>query len=500
MRKYTLEIVVFITGMGVMVFELVGSRVLAPYVGTTIMVWSVLIGTILAFLSAGYWWGGKIADRKIDYKTFSSIIFSAALLVVLTGFVKQPLINFLENHLRNFRLEAFIATFILFGPGSFFMAAVSPYAVRLRIGSLKDTGRVVGNLYSISTLGSIAGTFLTGLVLVPLMGNTKIIFSLAVTLLIASLLAYREKSLIPKVAAVLLVVLSFSFSEKIDYHFLPVHFIHSAYQDIAIVDSIDPFNNTNRPVKLEFTSPTTIQSAMFSDSDTDLAIPYTRFFKYLPQYFAPNLHDALVIGGAGYSYPKDFLRSYPNGYIDVAEIDPVMTQTAEKYFRLTQDPRLTIYEEDGRTYLNHNQKKYDAVFVDAFRTFVAPFQLTTKETAQRISDSLNDNGIVLVNMIQSINGDEGKFFRAEYNTYKQVFPQLYVFRVYFEDPAAVQNIILVGTKSSRRMDLTSKDEVIESYLKQVWTGTVADDVPVITDDFAPVADYMLTASRAIKYK
>jgi spermidine synthase len=504
MKKYLLEITVFITGMGIMVFELVGSRILAPYVGTTIMVWSALIGVILAALSLGYWWGGKIADQRADYRYFSLIIFFSAVLVALTAVIKLPVINFLEAHMQSFRWEAIWASLILFAPGSFFMAVVSPYAVRLRLASVKESGRTVGRLYSISTIGSIMGTFLTGMVLVPLIGNTKILFSLSGLLLLTSILVFSDRWMKAKVGGLLIVFLGIFFADKIDYHFLPLNFIHSAYLDIAVVpgtdiySDIDNGNPTGRPILQIFTGPTTIQSAMFSDNDNDLVIPYTKFFRVLSEFFHPGANRSLMIGGAGYSFPKDFIARHPASNIDVVEIDPKMTKVAREFFNLKDGSGITTYNEDGRTFLNRNQNKYDEIFIDSFKTFVAPFQLTTLETAQKVYDSLSERGVVLINMLQSINGDSGKFFRAEYATYKKVFPELYVFRVQAEDPNAVQNIMLVASKNSERQELVSTEPQTNAYLQQAWNGDIAEDVPVITDDFAPVSDYMLAASRIVK--
>ncbi|MDP2648033.1 MAG: fused MFS/spermidine synthase [Candidatus Yanofskybacteria bacterium] len=504
MKKYLLEIIVFIAGMSIMVFELVGSRILAPYVGTTIMVWSALIGVILAFLSAGYWWGGRIADRKADYKYFCGIIFMAGVSVGLTALIKIPVINFLDQYFRSFQWEAVWISIVLFGPASFFLAAVSPYAVRLRLSSVKESGEIVGGLYAISTIGSIVGTFLTGMVLVPLVGNTKILFALAAVLLFASVLAYRQSWLKARVAVLALVLILPFFSSRIDYYFIPLNFVNSAYMDIAVAEDIysyvDPETGAtvSRQVIEMYTSPTAIQSAIFADGSDELVLEYSKLFRVLPKFFHPNVEKALLIGGAGYTAAKDFLNQNTEGTIDVVEIDPKMTEIAKKYFNLEEGPRLGIYHEDGRTYLNKNKKKYDLVMVDAFHAFIAPYQLTTLEAVQKIHNSLNDDGIAMINIYQSINGDGGKFFRAEYATFKEIFPQLYVFRVQSPDLDTVQNLILIATKSSERRDMLSDNEEVAQYLQRAWDGEVDDDMPILTDDFAPTEHYMASAREMTK--
>jgi spermidine synthase len=198
-----------------------------------------------------------------------------------------------------------------------------------------------------------------------------------------------------------------------------------------------------------------------------------------------------MLGGCAYSYPKDFLKRFPNAHMDVVEIDPVMTELAKKYFRLKEDARLTTYHEDARRFLNRSDKTYDVIYGDAFNSISSvPFQLTTKEAIQREYDLLNDGGVVLANLISSIDGTSGKFLRAEYATYRSIFPQVYLFPVAFpENGARVQNILLVAIKSDVSPLFESKDSELAEYLKHRWQKEVKNDLPILTDDYAPVDYY-----------
>ncbi len=507
MKKYLLPIVVFISGIAIMTFEVVGSRVLAPFVGTSIMVWSSLIGVMLLALALGYWWGGKVADSNPNLKFFSSIIFFAAIFIGLTAFLKLPILNFIDKNMKDLRLESFLASFLLFAPGSFFLAAISPYAVKLKLINIKESGSTVGNLSAISTVGSILGTFLTGFVLVLYFGNTKIILMLSVLLLLLSLFVYIEALRKIKIGILaVLVLISFFGADRLDAFFLPAGVIqvNSQYSDIMIAKDTDNFSdiNTNsgtgRPILKIYTGPGTVQSGMFTDNDNSLVFPYTKFFHTLSTFFEPNIKSALAVGGGAYSFPKDLLKNYPESTVDVVEIDPMMTEVAKKYFNLPETSRLTSYNEDGRVFLNKNTKKYDAIYMDSFRTFVPPYQLATKEAVEKIYQSLNDNGVVMVNILSALTGDKSKFFQAEYQTYKEFFPNLYVFRVQVPFSDVSQNLILVASKSSTPITLVSKDKDIQSYLDHSWGEPVADDIPILTDDHAPVAEYMLADSTSIK--
>jgi len=195
MRKILLELVVFICGAVVMIFEIVGSRILGPYIGTSIFVWTSLIGIILASLSLGYWFGGKMADRNPSFKQLVWIIIIAAFFIGLTISGKEDLLGLLSRQFTGIRMQAVISTIILFAPASVFLGMVTPYAVRLKIKDVKSSGRTVGNLYAISTIGSIIGTFLAGFVLIPFLGSTNILVLIAALLIITALLIILVKKI-----------------------------------------------------------------------------------------------------------------------------------------------------------------------------------------------------------------------------------------------------------------------------------------------------------------
>jgi spermidine synthase len=169
-----------------------------------------------------------------------------------------------------------------------------------------------------------------------------------------------------------------------------------------------------------------------------------------------------------------------------------VTELAKKYFRLEENPRLTIYHEDGRVFLNKTQGKYDVIFGDAFNSLHSlPYQLTTKEAVQKKYNILNDDGVVILNLISAIEGEKGKFLRAEYATYKSLFPQVYLFPVAGSGYGnIVQNIILVALKSEKDQTFNDSDPKLNEYLQHLWKKTVDADIPILTDNFAPVAYYI----------
>jgi hypothetical protein len=191
-RKFSSEIIVFISGAVVMILELTGTRILAPYAGTSIIVWTSLIGVILGFLSMGYAFGGKLADRLQSYKKLGDLLLISAGLVVLINIVR-PLGLFLSEFLfRDVRIGSVFLAVFLFGPASFALGMIPTYCVRLKMKVLKNSGATVGRLYALSTLGSIVGTFLGGFVLIALFGNRNIIYVLSLILVFTSAISYSH--------------------------------------------------------------------------------------------------------------------------------------------------------------------------------------------------------------------------------------------------------------------------------------------------------------------
>ena len=485
LKGYLLEIVVFICGAVVMIFELTGSRILAPYLGNSIFVWSSLIGVILGSLSFGYWYGGKLADKKASLKTFSLIILLSALTLLITTLIKDGVLNLILNITNktsiNLKWSSLIVVIILFTLPSALLGMVSPYAVKLKLKSLKTSGRAVGNLYAISTLGSIVGTFLAGFWLIPLVGSTKILYIQVLLLIVAASLVYVKKIFYLNIS--LFIIAMFFTVSAFSKSYLD---FDTQYHRVWVEMARDKRNNEKM---LIMRTGYLDSSSMYVNSD-ELAAEYTKYFN-LAKHFNPKFKKTLMIGGAAYSYPKYYLKNFPDKYIDVVEIDPGLTALAKKYFKLKSSKYLKIYHEDGRVFLNRTSKKYDVVMNDVFKSYYSlPFHLTTVEAVEKIYNALNDNGVLISNVISCLEGEKSKFLRAEYATYKKVFPQVYLFPVYYPDNGEeVQNIIMVALKSSQKPEFKDDDPVINGYLKHLWKKKITIDVPILTDEYAPVDYY-----------
>ena len=487
--------IVFVCGAAVMILEMTGSRILAPYLGTSIFVWTSLIGIILGCLSLGYGWGGKIADRRPDPRIFSNIIFLSAAWIAMVAFASDAVLSFLQSQIRDIRLGAVFSSMILFGVPGVLLGMVSPYAVRLKLTRLETSGAEVGRLYAVSTIGSIAGTFLAGFVLIAYFPNPVILCILAAILGLCAVLADRALPII-KIIFILFSALGAASAGYASQIFYGPDFVdvNTPYNRVWILKDTD--YATGRPIKAMRINGSH-SSAVYLDSE-DLVFQYAKFYR-LAEHFKPHFKSAVLLGGAAYSYPKYFLNTFPQAALDVVEIDPRLTDLAKQHFGLKDDPRLHIYHQDGRTFLNSAAPKYDIFFGDAFNSIYSiPFHLTSVQAAKKIYGLLAGDGVVLINIISAIEGSQGKFLRAEYHTFRSVFPQVYLFPVQADKGRAVQNIVLIALKTSARPAFSSEDPELNQYLKHLWQGEIPRDQPLLTDDFAPVEWY--TSSMATSFR
>ncbi len=486
MKKYLLELTVFISGAVVMILELVGSRVIAPYLGTSIMTWTSLIGVILASLSVGYWFGGRLADRNPNLKTYGIIICLSGVSIGLLGIFKEGILQIVTAIDSSLQVRASIGALILFGLPSALLGMVSPYAARLRIKDIANSGSAIGSLYAISTVGSIVGTFTAGFFLIAYMGTTKIIFALAAVQVLVSLFVVVSIK-IHGAILIGMVLISVMFRDGLS----PIRLsnfqdLDTSYSRVWIYDSTDI--PSFRPVRNLVIDAMGIQSAVFLDKNDDLVFPYTKVYRLVSD-IVPDVDKALMIGGGAYTYPQDFVRQLPDATIDVVEIDPGLTQIAEKYFGFRQDPRIRIFHEDGRIFLNHVDHTYDAIFVDAFGGGHAiPYQLTTKEAIQREFDILNPDGVVFINIISTLDFTAAKFLLAEYKTYRSVFPFVELLKVTQQKDSMRQNVMMVAGKK----DITGffENPADQNYGQKIIISNLETNLPVLTDEYAPVEVYI----------
>lgn len=484
--SYLLNIIVFISGTVVMILELTGSRILAPFVGNSLPVWTGLIGIILGSLSLGYLLGGKLADKTPTYAALAKILLFSAISLGIIPVLSKLSLPLISQTFLDIRVSASLATILLFALPSVLLGMVSPFVIRLRLENIKTSGTTAGTLYAVSTIGSIFGTFFAGFFLIAFFGSHTIIYLLALSMFGLTILVPISNKL--KHFFIFSLAMLVTINGDLSLPGIVPHTIadkDTLYNRVIVYDTIDP--RTNQPIR-ELVLGNVRNSAMYLENDT-LVYPYTRYYR-LVDHFVPEVKNALVIGAGGYSYPKDFVKNHPSASMDIIEIDPGVTEIAKQYFFFQPSSTTTIYHEDARTYLNREPKQYDAILVDAFSDYTHPFQLTTKEALTHINNMLSPEGVVITNVASAILGEQGKVLRSEYYTYKTVFPHVAVFPVsYPHNGERVQNNMIVASK--KELILSSSNQEFMTYLSSVWGKEIPNDIRILTDEFAPVEYYAM---------
>jgi spermidine synthase len=478
-----------------MALELVGSRILAPVFGDSIFVWGALIGVVMAALSLGYYVGGRMADRRPSYGVFTMILISAGVLILLIPLSSPFILEVTYLSGAGERYGPIIASILLLAAPTILLGMVSPYSVRMSAESISKLGGISGSLGSISTAGSIFGTFFTVFVLIPSFGVRQIVFSLGVVLIAVAVvgMTWVEKGLIFTLVLVLLMPSLFVGGGP----FLGISGNalvrkDTPYSTLTVIDSEADGTRTmylnNMP-----------HSAMYLNGSNRAVFRYTDYFN-LAFLFNPEAERVLFIGGGGFSGPKQFLEYYPNTTVDVVEIDPDVVAVAREHFGVTDDPRLRIFAMDGRAFLRE-AGTYDIVILDAYSKTYVPFHLMTREFFQALSEHMSPEGVVVSNLISSLIGDTSELLKAEVNTVSGVLPQVYIFPTRSKLLSLVQNIALVATKDPVKLDeadLLEAAEVspvkgvpLERYVDSLLEIELASDSElVLTDDYAPAEDLL----------
>lgn len=486
-RPFVVESVVFLCGAVVMVMELVGSRLLAPYFGNSIFVWTSLIGVMLGFMALGSFLGGRLGDRHLSGGVLFWILLAASASIALIASGEGIIIPWLARG-NALRIEAVASAIALFALPSTILGMVSPYCIRLRMHAISDSGATVGNLYAISTVGSILGTFAAGFWLIAAIGSHSIIVWIAAVPALLALLFIGPIS--PKrVGAASVVALMIAAAAMFSH--APLDFFDTQYDRYFIRRGVD--TQSMRPVVgLTREVAGGAETLVYADNGEPRIEGYLEYYDAALK-MAPRVKKTLLIGGGAFAYPRHQLINYPSSTTDVVEIDPTLIQVARRDFFLKDDARIRIFAEDGRTFVNKATGPYDVVLLDAIKSRGSvPYQLTTKESMQRCYNVLGPKGVLAMNLIASINGPGSQFAQAEVATLKTVFPHVEVFAVTDPSkPELVQNISIIASKDKSADLLGVMKRVAPGFASNRLDYAVPEGTRLITDDYAPVDQYIV---------
>jgi spermidine synthase len=268
--------------------------------------------------------------------------------------------------------------------------------------------------------------------------------------------------------------------------------VETHYNTIRIMERAA--NGTELRIRILQTDPLGAQSLMYVDRPDDLYSDYTKFYD-LAFHYKPDAKKVLMLGGGGYCVPKHIGATRPDVAVDVVELDPGITGVARKYFNLEDRPGQRIFHEDARMFVNRESasgaQKYDAVFEDVFGSaYNIPFHMTTAECMKKIRAMMSDDGVFVVNIISSI---DGELFSGIYAGVASAFPTVMIYPATYPNSARVrQNIMIVALANGHEPYRAPDDDYVASLLAHRWTNVFKPKIDAFTDAFAPVEKYSLS--------
>jgi spermidine synthase len=439
MRRSFLYIYVlsFFSGMCIMAIELCASRLVAPFFGTSSFVWTNIIGVIMIALSTGYMLGGKLADRKPKLDILLKLLLAACGFLVLLPFVVFTVVHWLSSLMENLDSSfSFIffgslsAIALLFSPPIVILGMTSPFLIRI-VAQTDRIGVSAGRIFGISTIGSVIGSFLPVLVLIPAIGTAKTIMLFSAALLVVTALGFTAK--INALLLVAVVVPFFFPVPEARRTFGKLYSTESAYQYIEVFD-----RGSYR--YLVYNDAAGFQTVANKRSPFIGRNYYYDYYSLLPFIFAGTPRNALIIGLGGGIIANQLRYFHPEIAVDGVEIDPKVIQVARNYFGLSPD--VDVFNQDGRIFVTLSKNKYDLVIIDAYtQQIYIPFHLTTVEFFTKLKDRLSPQGIVAMNV--SAPRADSPLLQSIMNTLRLVFGHVYLFRI----PMSTDNIVLVSDRS-----------------------------------------------------
>ena len=489
-----LSVIAFTSGAVVMSMELCGTRLAAPYLGSSLYVWTSIIGVILAALSIGYCLGGYLGDTKPELLSKLLVMASASLLLLECS--ETFVLNMVRRSNLDIRFAALLSATLLFAIPSILLGCITPFVTRLAITSLNSSGSVIGRLYAISTFGSIAGTFFTGFYLFSLVGSSQLLLFLALVVSLLPLLITFRQSIVSVIMLwILLGFMQYSHWAKVEKgKLLGILSLDTQYHRILLYDEKQKDGRVKRSL---ITDPFGAQSVMYLDSPQSLSGEYSQFYDIGIHSTKAN-GNFLLLGGGGYSYPKHFSRSFPKAKLDVVEIDSELINIAKKYFAYQDKRNLKVFHQDARLFLSSSNSKYHAIFLDVFNSAPEiPFHLATKEFFALTSERLLPNGFLVMNVIASAKGDGSSFLLPLVETMKISFSNVDTYLLgNHQDPEKVRNILLVA-HNGRGLNWDEQPTKLKA-LALTKASIDSSSAQILSDEYAPVEALMLPVYNAIE--
>ena len=489
LRRY-LYFTAAVTGMAVMIVEILGAKMLAPYVGTSHFVWTAQIAVTLVALATGYYTGGKFVDRMPRLGRLYAAILAAAIYLCASVLMVEPVAFWCLDF--RLALGSLLASAMLFFVPLALLAMVGPFFVRVLTCTVANVGGNVGRLTAIGTLGSFCGTILIGYVLIPFLPNSTIMcLSAGALMLVAAGYFFswgRKRThaapvILVMAAGVLLGLLGVNDEIKPRYAGAVTQFrANSNFGEMLVFDLDRPAARYR--VYLNDLLTQNIYDVRTGQSTT----MYTYLLHGLARAYTTNIADALCIGlGAGI-VPRALLRD--GAKVDVVEINRAIVPVAKKLFDCPVE-KLNLTIGDGRQFLNKCRKQYDVIILDVFLGDSSPSHLMTRESFKAMRRVLRPGGVLVINVFADLRPGHDFFAASLHKTLKNVFRSVRI------HTAGTGNMLFVASDQPElrfinQPDLAEVHPACRNIAEQAFAGTPEPDPQhgiVLTDNYNPVEFY-----------
>jgi len=407
-------VLVFFAGIGSMATEMCASRLLAPFFGSSTVVWANIIGLVLAALSVGYWIGGRLADRRPSPALLGRLVLAGAALVALVPFAAAPFLELAVSGIDSVSVGAvvgsFVASLALFAPPVVLLGMVTPFAVRLGVSGVDDAGSFAGRVFALSTVGSLLGTFVPALVTIPLVGTQRTLIGAAAVIAAGAVpVLGRRWAVVPLAIAALLLVPPGMVKATPGV----LHEEESTYQFIQVVERGDErrlYLNEGHAIHSVWRAATPLTGGEWD------------MFLCAPPLLGREAREVAILGSAGGTTARAYGAYYPGARIDAVEIDGAVSEVGRAWFGLAENPRVTVHTADARPFLLSSTRRYDLILIDAYRQPYVPFYLATREFFSLARERLTDDGVIALN-VSTVPGDT-RLAEAIAGTLAAEFPQV----------------------------------------------------------------------------
>jgi spermidine synthase len=389
-----LEALVFAVGMSTLGAEIAAQRLMAPFFGSSTVIWANTIAVVLLALSVGYWLGGRLADRRPEKRALCGLVLLGSALLAVVPFIAHPFLSLSVSAFDNLSVGAFTAslfgTLVLVAVPLLLLGAVSPWAMRLKLATVEESGVVAGRLYALSTLGSLVGVFFVSLWAIEAIGTQRTFLVLAAAPALVSAIGLGTRWLLVPFALLAGLALPPGTTKPADGGRV-LYETETPYQYARVIEDADGTR------KLELNEGQAIHSLL--RPGTVLTDGYWDGFLVLPFATGGGVPKRIAaLGTAGGTVPRAYAHYFPDTRIDAVDIDPELFEIGRRYFDLKARPQLREFAADARPFLRGTKERYDSIFVDAYRQPYIPFYLTTREFFELARDRLRPGGSVIINI------------------------------------------------------------------------------------------------------